>query len=80
MNWEQVKGTWNQLKAQVKAKWSRLTDNDLEIIGGKRDQLVSKVQERYGVPREEAERQVNQWDPAIDLIASGDPKRQRKVG
>ena len=80
MNWEQAKGAWNQLKAQVKAKWSRLTDNDLEIIGGKRDQLVSKLQERYGVPREEAERQVNQWDPAIDLIASGDPKRQRKVG
>jgi uncharacterized protein YjbJ (UPF0337 family) len=80
MNWEQAKGTWNQLKAELKAKWSRLTDNDLEIIGGKRDQLVSKLQERYSIPREEAERQVNQWDPAIGLIASGDPKRQRKVG
>ena len=80
MNWEQAKIKWNQLKTQAQAKWSRLTDNDLEIIGGKRDQLVSKLQERYAIPREEAERQVNQWEPAIDLMASLDPKRQRKVG
>jgi uncharacterized protein YjbJ (UPF0337 family) len=79
MNWEQAKVRWNQLKVQVRTKWSRLTDNDVETIGGKRDQLVSKLQERYGITREEAEIQVNQWDPAFDVMAAGEPKRQ-KVG
>jgi uncharacterized protein YjbJ (UPF0337 family) len=70
MNWEQVEGKWNQLKGVVKVKWSKLTDNDLEFIAGKRDQLVGKIQERYGIGKEEAERQVNDWKMAYDAQTS----------
>jgi len=59
MNWEQVAGNWKQLKCQVKEKWGKLTDDDLDVIAGKRDQLVGKVQERYGITKEEAEKEFN---------------------
>ena len=60
MNWEQIKGHWNQLKGQVKTRWGDLTDDDLAVIEGERDKLVGKVQERYGITKEEAERQVDE--------------------
>ncbi len=60
MNWEQIKGNWNQLKGQVKTRWGDLTDDDLAVIEGERDKLVGKVQERYGITKEEAERQVDE--------------------
>lgn len=59
MNWEQVKGNWNQIKGEVKAKWGDLTDDDLTRIDGEKDKLVGVIQERYGVTKEEAERQVD---------------------
>ena len=60
MNWETIKGNWNQLKGQVKTRWGDLTDDDLAVIEGERDKLVGKVQERYGITKEEAERQVDE--------------------
>jgi uncharacterized protein YjbJ (UPF0337 family) len=80
MNWEQAKGKWNQLRGPVKAKWARLTDNDLELIAGKRGQLIVKLQERYNVSWEEAEKQVNEWNPGLDVQAVGDQPSQRKAG
>ena len=59
MNWDQVAGNWKQFKGQVKEKWCKLTDDDLDVIAGKRDQLVGKVQERYGITKEEAEKEFN---------------------
>jgi uncharacterized protein YjbJ (UPF0337 family) len=79
MNWEQVDGKWNQLKGLVRAKWSKLTDNDLEFIAGKRDQLVGKIQERYGIAREEAEQQVNDWKLAFDA-QTAEYRSARKAG
>ncbi|MBY0503763.1 MAG: CsbD family protein [Bryobacteraceae bacterium] len=61
MNWDQVEGKWKQLHGSVRQTWGKLTDDDLVIIGGKKDQLVGQVQERYGVAKEEAERQVSDW-------------------
>lgn len=61
MNWERVEGQWFQLKGELKAKWAKLTDDDLRSVGGKRDRLIGKLQERYGVMKEEAERQVEDW-------------------
>ena len=61
MNWDEVKGQWKEVKGQVKAKWGKLTDDDLQRVNGKRDQLVGRIQERYGVAREEAERQVDEF-------------------
>ena len=62
MNWEQEKGRWNQTKGAVKKQWGKLTDDDLTIIAGQRDQLVGKIQERYGIAKEEADRQVKTWE------------------
>ena len=61
MNWEQVKGNWNQAKGAVKSRWGRLTDDDLLAIEGERDRLVGKIQEAYGVGKEEAERQIDEF-------------------
>jgi uncharacterized protein YjbJ (UPF0337 family) len=61
MNWDQVGGKWKQMKGSVKEKWGKLTDDDLDIIAGKRDKLIGKLQERYGIAKEEAERQSDEW-------------------
>lgn len=61
MNWDQIQGNWKQIKGKVKAKWGRLTDDELDVMAGARDQLVGKIQERYGIAREEAEKQVEEF-------------------
>ena len=62
INTDQMKGNWKQLVGKAKDKWGRLTDDDWKIVEGKRDQLVGKVQERYGIAREKAERQVADFE------------------
>lgn len=62
MNWDQVKGNWHQVKGTIKTHWGRLTDDELDQIDGEREKLVGKIQERYGIAREEAEKQVNSFD------------------
>jgi uncharacterized protein YjbJ (UPF0337 family) len=64
MNWEQAKGQWNQLKGSVRKKWGRLTDDDLDVIAGERERLVGKIQERYGIAKDEAEKQIASWNPS----------------
>ena len=61
MNWDQVEGKWKQASGKAKEKWGKLTDDDLQRISGKRDQLVGRIQERYGIAKEEAERQVDEF-------------------
>nr|WP_241250456.1 CsbD family protein [Rhodobacter kunshanensis] len=61
INWDQVEGKWLQLKGQAKEKWGQLTDDDLDVAAGRRDQLAGKIQHRYGVAKEEAERQLDDW-------------------
>jgi uncharacterized protein YjbJ (UPF0337 family) len=61
MNWNQIEGRWDQFAGQVKSQWGKLSDDDLKNIAGKRQQLVGKLQERYGVLKEELEKQVNHW-------------------
>lgn len=58
MNWDQVQGNWKQVKGSVKAAWGRLTDDEIDEINGERERLIGLVQERYGMAREEAEREV----------------------
>src|SRR6476660_3313083 len=59
--WEKIKGSWTQTKGAVKEQWGKLTDDDLMEIQGRRDQLVGKVQTRYGITHEQAEAQVSTW-------------------
>jgi uncharacterized protein YjbJ (UPF0337 family) len=61
MNWNQVRGQWQQLAGQVKSRWGKLTDDDLQNIAGKKEQFVGKLQEHYGILKEEAERQIDKW-------------------
>ena len=61
MNEDTLKGQWTQIKGQVRDQWGKLTNDDLDQIQGKREQLVGKIQERYGIAREEARRQVDDW-------------------
>lgn len=62
MNWDQIEGKWKQAKGLAREKWGKLTDDDLDVIDGKREQLVGQVQERYGIAKEEAERQVREFE------------------
>jgi uncharacterized protein YjbJ (UPF0337 family) len=61
MNWDQIEGKWKQAKGSVKQKWAKLTDDDLTYMDGKKDELVGKIQERYGISREEAQREADEW-------------------
>ena len=60
--WQKIKGSWNTAKGAVKEQWGKLTDDDLMEIQGRRDQLVGKIQMRYGVSQEQAEAQVSGWE------------------
>lgn len=62
MNWEQVRGNWAQFKGKAKQRWADLTDDDIGKIEGRRDELVGKIQERYGIAKEEADKQVAAWE------------------
>ena len=59
MNWDQVEGNWKQVRGQAQQKWGKLSDDDLDVIAGKRDELVGRLQERYGYKKEEAEREAD---------------------
>jgi uncharacterized protein YjbJ (UPF0337 family) len=61
MNWDQVQGKWKQVRGSAKQQWGKLTDNDLEQIAGMRDKLVGKLQERYGIAQEEAQKKADEW-------------------
>ncbi len=61
MDWNQIEAKWDILKGQVKEKWGKFTDDDLMIIKGKRDDLVGRVKHVYGVAKEEAELQIEDF-------------------
>lgn len=61
MNWDQVEGKWKQMKGDIRTRWGKLTDDDLHLIGGEKDKLVGRIQERYGIQKDEAQRQVDDW-------------------
>lgn len=60
MNWDQIEGKWKDIKGSVREKLGKLTDDDLETIGGKKDRLVGRIQERYGYDKERAEREADE--------------------
>ena len=61
MNWDRIEGQWKQMKGNAKQQWGKLTDDDLDVAEGKRDVLVGRIQERYGIEKDAAERQVDDW-------------------
>jgi uncharacterized protein YjbJ (UPF0337 family) len=77
MNWDQVEGKWKQYSGKAKEKWGKLTDDDLAVIHGQRDQLIGKIQERYGLVKEEATRQVDEF---VRSFRSEDSTQERPRG
>lgn len=61
MNWDQIEGNWKQVKGKARAKWGDLTDDDVDSVNGRREQLIGKIQERYGMERARAEKEVDDW-------------------
>ncbi len=66
MNWDVLKGNWKQFTGKVKQKWGKLTDDDLTAIGGKRDELVGRLQKHYGYAKDEAERELDDFTRSLD--------------
>lgn len=71
MNREQLEGSWNTMKGKVREQWGRLTDDDLDVIHGRIEQLVGAVQQRYGKSYDEAEEEVTDW---LDTVDAGTPR------
>ena len=68
MNWDQVEGKWKQLVGSAKENWGKLTDDDFQKIDGKRENLIGKIQEVYGITRKEADKQVWDWGKTVELV------------
>ncbi len=69
MNWDRIEGNWKQFKGNAKQQWGKLTDDQLEIIAGKRDNLAGKIQETYGLSKDEAEKQLSSWQTRMKEIS-----------
>ena len=69
MNRDQIEGNWKQFKGDVKQQWGKLTDDQLDVIAGKRDNLAGKIQETYGISKDEAEKQLTEWQKRMKEIS-----------
>jgi uncharacterized protein YjbJ (UPF0337 family) len=65
MNWDQVEGKWAQYKGKVQRQWGELTGDDMDVINGNRKVLIGKIQERYGIARERAEKEVTEFERTL---------------
>jgi uncharacterized protein YjbJ (UPF0337 family) len=77
MNWDQIKGDWKKFGGKVKETWGKMTDDDIKVVAGKRDQLLGAIQRQYGIARDEAERQVGEFERACGdeyVEAPGSPR------
>lgn len=65
MDWDRIEGNWKQLNGVIREKWGKLTDDHLHLIAGRRDQLAGKIQEMYGINKEEANRQIQTFADSV---------------
>ena len=70
MNWDQLEGNWKEFEGSARAHWSKLTESDWSTITGKREKLAGWIQERYGIAKADAEKQVEAWASALQDIAA----------
>lgn len=61
MNWDRIEGNWKQVTGKAMAQWGKLTSDDFDVIAGRREQLAGKIQERYGIAKDDADKQVSDW-------------------
>lgn len=67
MNWDQIAGNWKMIKGRVQQKWGDLTDDDLDMINGRRNELIGRLQVKYGMTKEEAERAADAWSRDLSI-------------
>jgi uncharacterized protein YjbJ (UPF0337 family) len=67
MNWDVLSGKWSEIEGGIRSRWSKLTDDDVHMLEGKREHLVGKLVERYGVVVDEAEKQADEWAHAVTM-------------
>ena len=79
MSWETLKGNWTRLRGRVRMQWGKLTDDQLDVIEGRRDLLLGKLQEAYGVTEEEADRQVKAWEDELSVDENPSPAQAHRV-
>jgi uncharacterized protein YjbJ (UPF0337 family) len=80
MKWDRISGNWMQWKGRIQERWGKLTDDHLDVVAGRRDQLAGRIQEVYGLTTEETERQLRNWErsvgndefDAVDLVFDED--------
>lgn len=65
MNWDQVAGRWKEFKGKAKEQWGELTDDELDKVEGKRDQMVGLIQRKYGYAKDQAEKEVDAWSNRV---------------
>lgn len=68
MPWDHIEGRWQQLRGTLGEQWGKLTNDDIDVIAGKRDQLVGILQQRYGRTRDEVERQVREFENRLGPV------------
>lgn len=73
MSWERISGNWAHWKGRVRERWGRLTDDQLIVVAGRREQLSGRIQEAYGISREDADRQLRNWERNLSVGESTDP-------
>ncbi|MDP2262888.1 MAG: CsbD family protein [Hydrogenophaga sp.] len=83
MNWDRIEGNWKQITGHAKRQWGKLTDDDLTVAAGHRDKLSGRIQERYGIAKDEADRQLTDWESSYsdDWLSSSDSNTaSRNIG
>ena len=84
MNWYKIESNWSQAKAKLKERWGKLTDDQFNLIAGKRERLLIVLQQSYGLAKDEAERQIKEWERNVERFFGEVPQQnkepQRKVG
>jgi uncharacterized protein YjbJ (UPF0337 family) len=75
MNWEQMEGNWKQIRAGLLARWGNLTDDDLDGIAGKRERLIGKLRETYGLTSARAEAELLDWERHQEPIEHPGPTK-----
>jgi uncharacterized protein YjbJ (UPF0337 family) len=75
MNWDRIEGNWKQLSGKVRQQWGKLTDDDLDVIHGRREELSGRIQKVYGVTKDEAERQIDTFASSLQEDRAAAAKR-----
>jgi uncharacterized protein YjbJ (UPF0337 family) len=79
MNWDRIEGNWKQFRGNVQQQWGKLTDDHLNVVAGKRDQLAGKIQEVYGISRDEVNKQLSAWQKLQKDITAPAPKSTHRT-